>query len=96
MKMWTVMGRKRIVRTATIYAIASAGLWGACDIFVEALGLPPVVLTAVVVASLVGFPFVVGAAWFLKPELETAGQMDESDPDTGSFETMPQPVRHPY
>ena len=44
--------------------MGAAGLWGATEVAVEALGLPPLALTVVVVTSIVGFPFALVLSWF--------------------------------
>lgn len=70
--------RRKVFRTAGIYAVGAAGVWGAAEVAVDALGLPPAVLTFVVVTSIVGFPFALVLSWFyqLSPESDPEGSGD--------------------
>lgn len=56
--------RRKVFRTAGLYAVCAAGVWGAAEIAVEALGLSPAIMTFVVVTSIIGFPFALVLSWF--------------------------------
>jgi len=62
--------RRRVYRVAAVYAAVAFVIWQAAEIAVPALGLPDWVLTAVVVATLVGFPIalILGWAFDVTPE----------------------------
>lgn len=79
--------RRKVFRTAGIYLVGAAGVWGAAEVLVEALGLPAIFLTFVVVTSLAGLPFAVVLSWFyeLHPE---RGDSAEEGPG-GSTPTPP-------
>jgi Tol biopolymer transport system component len=62
--------RRRVFKTAGFYAVAAAGVWGAAEVAVEALGMPPQALTFVVVATIAGFPFALVLSWFFQVETE--------------------------
>ena len=60
---WSELKRRRVYRVAAAYAAGAFVLLEAFDLLAEALGLPPVVLTVLVVTALFGFPLALILAW---------------------------------
>src|SRR5512137_1656941 len=55
--------RRRVLRAAVAYGVATFGLIQGTEVIVSTLELPRAIQTAVVVASLVGFPVAMVLAW---------------------------------
>ncbi len=62
--------RRKVYRAAAGYVLVAFVVWQAADIAFPALGLPPGALTAVLVATILGFPLALVLAWSyeLSPE----------------------------
>jgi dienelactone hydrolase len=64
-------GRPTVLRLAGVYAVTAAGVWGAADILVDALSLPSAVLSALVIASVCGFPIVILLGWYRNRQIQS-------------------------
>ncbi len=70
MRFFSEARRRRVFRTAGLYAVAAAGIWGAAEVAVDGLGLPSQALTFVVVTTIVGFPFALVLSWFFQVQTD--------------------------
>lgn len=55
---------RAVLGVVGVYAVVVAGIWGAADILIDALALPDVILSILVVSSVAGLPIVVVGAWY--------------------------------
>jgi adenylate cyclase len=55
-----------VVRVALSYGVIAWLLLQIADVVLEPLGIPPWVMTALIIAALAGFPISLGLAWFLE------------------------------
>lgn len=62
--------RRKVLQTGATYAVGALALWGGIDFSAEAFGLPAAVLRYAVIASAIGLPLTLVAAWFLEVRLE--------------------------
>ena len=78
---WLTRLRKRgVIRVATSYAVIAWLLLQIADVSFEPLGIPGWIMTALIVAALLGFPVAILLAWFL--ELGDDGiSRDSAGPD---------------
>lgn len=65
--------RRRVYRVGAFYVAAAFLLWQATEIAVPALGLPDVVLTAVVAGSIALLPFALVGAWLFDLRFDDEG-----------------------
>jgi TolB-like protein/Tfp pilus assembly protein PilF len=82
--------RRRVYRVAVAYAVVGLGVLEGTDVLVPALGLPPRLVTAAAVVSLVGFPIALFLAW--RYQL-TADGLHTSEPVPGGIEPEQRPGR---
>lgn len=86
--------RRKVFRTAAVYAVVAAGVWGAANDALPALGLPDSAVTFVVVATLLGFPVTVVLAWFFEVRVEQAEErVPGSDSAGDAAEASAAPTR---
>ncbi len=55
--------RRRVFRVAVVYAAVAFVIWQVAEIAVPGLNLPNVVLTAVILLTVLGFPIAIALAW---------------------------------
>jgi tetratricopeptide (TPR) repeat protein len=72
--------RRKVHRAALVYAVVAGGVWGAAEVAVPALGLPEGVITAIVIATLVGFPVALVLAWSFEIRLEEPAAAEPEAP----------------
>ncbi len=65
--------RRKVLRTGTAYVVGALAAWGAMDFAAEAFTLPSWILRNTVIASVIGFPLALIAAWFLDVRVEREG-----------------------
>jgi tetratricopeptide (TPR) repeat protein len=75
--------RRKVHRTALAYAVVAGGVWGAAEVAVPALGLPEGVITAIVIATLLGFPVALVLAWSFEVRLEEPAAAEPEAPVVG-------------
>lgn len=62
-RLFDELRRRRVFRVAVIYAAVAFVVWQVAEIAVPGLRLPDLVLTAVIVLTILGFPIAVVLAW---------------------------------
>ncbi|MFT5435111.1 MAG: hypothetical protein ACI9OJ_005828, partial [Myxococcota bacterium] len=77
MSLYSELQRRRVPQTGAAYVVGALAAWGAIDLGADAFSLPASVLRYAVVASLVGLPLALIAAWYLEVRLEQ--RVDEGD-----------------
>lgn len=70
MSLYSELLRRRVPQTGAAYVVGALAAWGALDFGADAFSLPESTLRYVIVASLVGLPLALIAAWYLEVRLE--------------------------
>ncbi len=65
--LWKELRRRRVLRAAFLYAVVGLAFMEAEDIIFPAFSLPTPIFTALLAATLVGFPVVMVAVWMFGP-----------------------------
>ncbi|MDX1675649.1 MAG: hypothetical protein R3314_12715, partial [Longimicrobiales bacterium] len=68
--LWHELKRRRVWRTAAVYAAVSWGVLQLADVVWEPLGLPPWTMTFVIVLAIIGFPLVLTLEWVFETSAE--------------------------
>ena len=83
--------RRRVYRVGVVYAAVAFILLQGVDLMAEPLGLPPVVMTVLVVAALFGFPLALVLAWAFEVTPEGVRQTEAlpEDPQGADSDSAP-------
>ena len=79
--------QRRVYRTAALYAAAVFVVLQAADLLIEGLGLPPWILTLLIVFSLLGLPVALALSWtfdLTPPGVRRAGTEPAPAPESGA------------
>jgi TolB-like protein/Flp pilus assembly protein TadD len=88
-KFWSQLRKRKVIRVGVVYLIVGWVMMQIGEVTFEALGLPPLALTLLIVIVLLGFPIALVLAWAFEvtPEgirKDSAGQAPEPDEDTAA------------
>jgi TolB-like protein len=80
--------RRRVFRVAVVYAAVAFVIWQVAEIAVPGLNLPNIVLTAVILLTVLGFPVAVALAWAF--DITPAGvKLTQSETAAGERPAVP-------
>lgn len=71
--------RRKVLPTGAAYIVGALAVWGAMDFAAEAFSLPSWILRNIVLASIIGFPLALAAAWFFDLRVESDTGRDTAD-----------------
>ena len=66
MTFYSELQRRKVLRTGATYILGALGAWAAVELGAEAFSLPSSALRYTIIASIVGLPVALIAAWFLE------------------------------